>query len=51
VKWRTNPLEGWHTGFALFPIALSSGDTIWLEQFRYYCASNGAITTIIGMPK
>lgn len=47
MRWRTNPLEGWHTGFALVPVQLSDGTTVWFETFRYFLAPNGAITTLI----
>jgi hypothetical protein len=51
MKWRTNPLEGWHTAFAWFPVPLSSGETVWMENYRFYVSPQGLITTIIGMPK
>lgn len=44
MRWRTNPVEGWHTGFALFPVQCDDGQTVWLEPFRYYCNSLGWVT-------
>lgn len=51
MKWKTNPLEGWHTGFAWIPTPLPDGTTIWMEPYRYYVSHQGTITTITGMPK
>lgn len=51
MKWKTNPLEGWHVGFAWLPIPLSTGETIWLEPYRFHLSPQGAITTIVAIPK
>lgn len=47
MRWRTNPFEGWHDGFAYFPVMLSDGTTVWLETFRFYVSASGTVTTIL----
>jgi hypothetical protein len=47
VRWKTNPLEGWKVGFALVPVQLDDGTTVWLETFHYYCNHFGVVTARI----
>ena len=44
MKWKTNPLEGWHDVFAWFPTPLSDGSTVWLEYCRLYVSRSGTFT-------
>jgi hypothetical protein len=47
MRWRSNPLEGWHTAFAWLPVPCSDGTTVWLEPYRFYLSPQGLITTIL----
>lgn len=47
MKWKTCAYEGWHNAFAWFPTPLTTGQTIWLEPYRFYVNSHGAITTLM----
>lgn len=48
MRWKTNQFEGWHTGFAVVPVQLDDGTTVWLESFRYYVNKWGVIASRVG---
>lgn len=47
MRWETPSPAGWYYGFAWFPTPLMSGETIWLEHYRYYVNDLGVVTTTL----